>query len=189
MNDQSFEEWAREQYAKLLSNLVITDETNEISPALVNRALANFTASYTWLVTIVEIETNKLNIITHAYEDWYHEQYNKAFRALREEASGAGRAPAQTTVEARITQMHKEEKSQRLSEVELQKSRVDLLKSFVKTLDKHATMINAISSNMRSELFFAGGVPMERGRALQLSSRSAHAHMADALGESGSSES
>lgn len=183
--NESFEQWARSSYEQLLVNLKIVDETNSISPVLINRALVNFSQSYSWLITISEIESNKLNIMTHSYDRWYQEQYNKAFRTLREEAAGAGRAPAQATVDARITQMNGDEKSQKLYDVEMQKSRVELLKSFVKVLDKHAAMITALSSNMRSELFFAAGVPLEGRTTPAQKTKVAHAHMADAMGEIG----
>jgi hypothetical protein len=99
--------------------------------------------------------------MNHDYERWYKDRYTEAFRTLREEAAGAGRAPSQMTVEAKIAQLVGDELTARQRALENQKSRVDLLRGFVKVLDKQASILQTLSSNMRSELFFAAGVTIE----------------------------
>ena len=157
----NFEQWARAKYNEIVKILDITNEQGELDPQLINRSLTQFAQHFAWAITIQEIETNKLNVMTHDYEQWHNEIFNKVFRVLREEAGGAGRAPAQATVEARIAQLHGEEKQTRLFGIETQKSRVDMLKGFVKVLEKQANMLQALCGNMRSELFFAAGVPLQ----------------------------
>jgi len=157
----SFEQWARNKYNEIIKILQITNDQGELDPEMINVSLTQFSQHFAWAITIQEIETNKLNVMTHDYEQWHNENFNKVFRVLREEAAGAGRAPAQATVEARLAQLHGEEKQTRLFGIETQKSRVDTLKGFVKVLEKQANMLQTLCGNMRSELFFAAGVPLQ----------------------------
>lgn len=155
-----FEQWARAKYNEISKLVNPCDANGNLDPQRLNLILTQFSQSFAWAITILEIETNTLNIATHTYDAWYKECYNWAIRALREEAGGAGRLPGQVTVDARIVQVHGVELIKRQSELERQRSRVDLLRGFVKVLDRQANILQTLSSNMRSELFFAAGVPM-----------------------------
>lgn len=158
LDELPFEQWARAKYNEIAQQINPCDSNGKLDPQRLNEVLMGFSQHFAWAITIQEVEANKLNIMTHEYESWYKESYNAAFRSLREEAAGVGRQPSQITVESRIVQLFGEELANRQRVVENQKSRVDLLKGFVKVLDKQASVLQTLSSNMRSELFFAAGV-------------------------------
>lgn len=158
IDNREFSEWAIEKYREIDSQLVIANADGEIDPNLINNALINFAHNFSWAITVQEVEDNKLSRLEQDYENWYHSCFSITFRALREEAAGAGRAPAQATVDARISQVYSKEKSEKLIVIANQKSRVELLKGFVKTLEKQASILQTLSSNMRSELFNSSGL-------------------------------
>lgn len=161
LDTMPFEQWARAKYREISSQINPCDANGNLDPQRLNDVLTGFSQHFAWAITIQEVESNKFNILNHQYETWYKDRYNEAFRMMREEAGGAGRAPSQMTIEARIVQAHGEELFERQSALENQRSRVDLLKGFVKVLDKQASILQTLSSNMRSELFFAAGVTIE----------------------------
>lgn len=160
-NNLSFEDWARAKYNEIAKQINPCDENGHLDPQRLNEVLMNFSQHFAWTITIQEVEANKLSIMTHEHDIWYKENYNAALRNLREESAGAGRIPSQITIESRIVQLVGPELDRRLKAVENQKSRVDLLKGFVKVLDKQASILQTLSSNMRSELFFAAGMSFE----------------------------
>ena len=154
----SFKHWARAKYSELVKQINPCDANGQMDPMRLNEVLINFANHFSWAITIQEIESNALNIMQHDYEAWRSRCYNEAYRLIREESGGAGRAPGQVTVEARIADMHGDELKKRQDELSDCKSKVDLLKGFMKVLEKQAGILQTLSSNMRSELFFANGV-------------------------------
>jgi len=154
----SFKQWAREKYSELVKQINPCDANGEMDPIRLNEVLINFANHFSWAITIQEIESNGLNIMQHDYESWRSRCYNEAYRLIREESGGAGRAPSQATVDARIADLHGDELKRRQDELSDCKGRVDLLKGFMKVLEKQAGILQTLSSNMRSELFFANGV-------------------------------
>lgn len=158
--EQTFDLWAREQFVDINNNINPCDETGSLDPQRLNEVLTKFAGHFAWAVTMQEVESNKLNIANHKYDRWYKAQYNQAFTLISSEQQG-GRAPGQTTIEARMVDLCGEEMEQRRLSLESMKSRVNLLKNFVRVLDKQASILQTLSSNMRSELFFAGGVSVK----------------------------
>jgi len=158
--DVTFSEWAKGKYSELVAHINPCNDNGELDPNRLNQVLVNFAQHYAWAITMQEVEANCLNVMQHGYEQWQKSAYNTAYRLIREESGGQGRAPGQTTVEARIVDLYADEMTEKQDELAKQKSRVDLLKGFIKVLDKQAGILQTISSNMRSELFFAAGVPI-----------------------------
>lgn len=155
-----FETWARAKYREISTRINPCDDRGKLDPLRLNEVLTHFAQDFAWSITMQEVETNKLNRLNHEHDQWYKARYNDTFRTIREETGGAGRAPGQITVEARIIDLFGEEVAVRQAAIDLQKSRVELLKGFVRVLDRQASILQTISSNMRSELFFAAGVPL-----------------------------
>jgi hypothetical protein len=183
--EQSFEAWARVKYNELLKVLNFCNEDGSIDPVRINFVMSQFAQHFAWAITIQEVETNRLNRLVHEFDQWKAEKFNICFRSLREEAAGAGRAPAQATVEARIVQMYGQEQFEKLGLVETQRNRVELLKGFVKVLDRQATILQSLSSNMRSELFFAAGVPTTGTMPNEARMNASKAIMREALRKNG----
>ena len=154
-----FEEWALAKYREISANINPCDANGKLDPQRLNEVLTKFAQHFAWAVTVQEVESNKLNRVNHEYDNWYKKRYNNAFRIIREEAGGQGRPPGQVTIEARIAQIDEADMAVKQEEIRQQKSRVDLLKGFVRVLDKQASILQTLSSNMRSEMFFAAGVP------------------------------
>ena len=70
---------------------------------------------------------------------------------------------------------------EKLEALAKQKSRVDTLKGFIKVLDKQAGILQTISSNMRSELFFAAGVPLAGNMTADQKTKAAKAALNQAI--------
>ncbi|MAE81349.1 MAG: hypothetical protein CMB80_01345 [Flammeovirgaceae bacterium] len=153
----SFDQWARAKFKEVESRINPCDEGGRLDPVRLNSVLTTFAGHFAWAITLQEVESNKLNILQHQYERWYKERYNDAYRLIRTE-NGGGRPPGQVTIESRIVDMAADELERRQVELDTQKSKVDLLKGLIKVLDRQASILQTLSSNMRSELFFAGGI-------------------------------
>ena len=158
----TFQQWAMAKYQEASKNINPCDDKGNLDPVRLNEVLTGFAQHFAWAITMQEIEANKLNQLNHEFENWRKRRYNDALRSIMQEQSGT-RVPAQTTVEARIVDTAGEELEERQKAVTDQKSRVDLLKGMVKVLDKQASILQTLSSNMRSEMFFAGGVSLDTG--------------------------
>lgn len=177
----AFEEWALAKYREISSSINPCDENGKLDPQRLNEVLTKFAQHFAWAITVQEVESNKLNRLNHDYENWYKRRYVNALRVIREENAGEGRPPGQTTIEARIAQIDAEEIDTRNEAIRAQKSRVDLLKGFVRVLDKQASILQTLSSNMRSELFFAAGVPMQGQMTEQQKNTAAKAQLRNAM--------
>lgn len=154
-----FEQWARAKYEEIKKTIDICQD-GKIDPIRLNEVLLNFSQNFAWAITIQEIELNKLNNQQHQDETWYKLCYAQANKQLKE-TSGGGRAPTQANVESTVVQLYGDEFRERAAKLNQQKSRVELLKGFVKVLDRQASILQTLSSNMRSELFFSGGVSIK----------------------------
>lgn len=154
----NFEQWALAKYREIKKSIDPCDENGRLHPQRLNEVLTQFAQHFAWSITVQEVETNKLNKMNHAYDQWYKSCYNQTLRVIREESGGAGRAPGQVTIEARLVETFGQDQATRQEALSNQKSRVDLLKGFVKVLERQASTLQTLSSNMRSELFFASGV-------------------------------
>tara|TARA_Y100001937_G_scaffold99121_1_gene135379 strand:- start:741 stop:1316 length:576 start_codon:yes stop_codon:yes gene_type:complete len=159
-SEATFKDWAKSKYSELVAHINPCNENGELDPNRLNQVLVSFAQHYAWAITMQEVEANSLNVLQHGFESWQKSAYNTAYRLIREESGGQGRAPGQVTVDARIVDLYGDEMKEKQDELAKQKSRVDLLKGFIKVLDKQAGILQTISSNMRSELFFAAGVPI-----------------------------
>jgi hypothetical protein len=151
----SFKEWALSKYREIDKFINPIDSDGTIDPVKLNEILIGFSGHFAWAITMQEVESNELNRLQLEYDRWYKEAYNHAYRVIQQEVQG-GRPPGQVTIDARIVDLHGDELIVRQNELHEQKSRVSLLKSFVKVLEKQASVLQTLSSNMRSELFFAG---------------------------------
>lgn len=160
---EKFEDWAVGKYQEIQKSINPCDENGNLDPVRLNQVLTIFSQNFAWAITILEIESNKMNQISHDYDNWSKKKFNEALRIIREESGGAGRAPSQVMVEARVVEMYEEERASMLFSLETQKSRVELLRGFVKVLDKQASILQTLSSNMRSELFYATDTAMRGG--------------------------
>jgi hypothetical protein len=178
---ESFKDWARAKYSELVKQINPCDEKGEMDPMRLNEVLIGFANHFSWAITIQEIESNALNIMQHDYESWHSRCYNEAYRLMREESGGAGRAPGQVTVEARIADMYGDELKKRQDELSNCKSRVDLLKGFMKVLEKQAGILQTLSSNMRSELFFANGVSISNNLSSDQKMKASKAALSQAI--------
>lgn len=154
----TFEQWAQAKYNEIVRDIDLTDQSGNIDPIRLNKLLIQFPQNFAWAVTVQEVELNKLNVLIHEYDQWYHGRYSDAHRTLREEAGGQGRAPTQAIIESRIHTVYANEIDVFKRGIEEQRSRVELLRSFVKVLEKQASVLQTLSSNMRSELFYSPGV-------------------------------
>lgn len=186
----SFEDWARAKFEEINANVNPCNEDGSLDPQRLNIVLTKFAGHFAWAITLQEVESNKLNIAQHTYDNWYKERYNEAFRLIQTE-TGGGRPPGQTTIDSRMVDMCGEEMEQRRTVLENAKSRVSLLKDFVRVLDKQASILQTLSSNMRSELFFAGGINVKEnvgGRSLSdgQKTQAAHSTLRNALRAQGS---
>ena len=112
--------------------------------------------------SIQEIESNRLNVLQTKYDEWFKGRWETAHTSIMVERGGTGRPPSAEAVKARISLAAEGEVETRKKAIDTQRSRVDLLKGFVRVLEKQAGILQTLSSNMRSELFFAGGVPIGR---------------------------
>ena len=180
-----FEQWAVGKYKEIIKQATITDEKGNIEPFKLNSFLANFTTYFTWAITVQEIETSKFNVMTHDYERWSKEAFDSAYRSLREESGGVGRAPTQALVEARMMLLHGDDIMTKQKALSEQRSRVDLLRGLVKVLDRQAGMVQTLSSNMRSEMFFASGVNISGGLSEAQKSEAAKAALHGAMRRQG----
>jgi hypothetical protein len=162
-----FEQWAVEKYKEIQKSINACDENGNLDPVRLNYVLTIFSQNFAWAITIQEIESNRLSKLTQEYDNWSKKKFNEAFRVIREEAGGGGRAPSQATVEARVVEINEDERAILVHELETQKSRVELLRGFVKVLDRQASILQTLSSNMRSELFFASEPTLGGGKGSQ----------------------
>lgn len=176
-----FEDWARAKYREMSSNINPCDDNGKLDPQRLNEVLTKFAQHFSWAITIQEVESNKLNKLNHEYDNWYKQRYNNTLRIIREEAGGNGRPPGQATIEARIAQIDEADIATKNEAIRQQKSRVDLLKGFVRVLDKQASILQTLSSNMRSEMFFAAGVSIKGNLTEQEKNRSAKAALRNAM--------
>ena len=160
---EKFEDWAVGKYQEIQKSINPCDANGNIDPVRLNQVLTVFSQNFAWAITIQEIESNKLNQIMHEYDNWSKKKFNEALRIIREESGGSGRSPSQVTVEARVVEMYEDERASMLHSLETQKSRVELLRGFVKVLDKQASILQTLSSNMRSELFYATDTAVRGG--------------------------
>lgn len=165
----TFEQWAVAKYreASELINPCGTD--GNLDTVKLNRVLANFASHFAWAITISEIEDNKLNALKHDHDLWYKGKYNEAARRLREESVGQ-RLPSQASIDSKIVDLAGDELRIRLERLRTQESRVQIVKGLVKVLDRQASILQTLSSNIRSELFWANGAdikdPNKKVRAL-----------------------
>jgi len=162
-SEMNFKEWALAKYREIEKVINPCDENGNLNPQRLNEVLTQFSNHFCWAITIQEVETNMLNKMNHEYDRWYKTAYNSSLRILSEESSGT-RAPSQMNIEARIVQLFGDEVEQKQEALSNQKSRVDLLKAFVKVLERQASTLQTLSSNMRSELFFASGITIGSNR-------------------------
>jgi len=158
----SYRRWARAKYSEISKMLNPCNEQGEVDPLRLNHCLTQFGGNFAWAITIQEIESNQLNIMQTERDEWFKGRWEAATNSIMAERGGTGRAPSADAVRARITLMSEGEVEARQKAIDGQRSRVDLLKGFVKVLDKQANILQTLSSNMRSELFFAGGIPIGR---------------------------
>lgn len=184
-DDLSFAEWARLKYKEVSKLINPCDERGQLDPQRLNQVLTVFSQHFAWAITYQEIESNSFNLLNHQYKSWWDKAYAEAYRTLRDEAAGAGRAPAQVAVEARIEQLYGEQKLGLLQALEEARSRVDLLKGLVKVLDRQASILQTLSSNMRSELFFAAGVPIDGSITAEQKRKAANVLVREAMAGQG----
>lgn len=156
-----FTKWAQEKFRELIKSINPCNENDEIDPVRLNDVVAKFSGHFAWLVTMAEIEVNKMNIAQANYDKWKRETYNKCERKLKLELGDGGKYTIKA-VECRMTFDYGDEEERLILQLNEQISRANLLKMFVKVLDKQANMLQTLSSNMRSEMFYAGGVPIGR---------------------------
>lgn len=155
----TYNRWARAKYNEIQSYINPCTADGRLDPVRLNEVLTKFGGHFAWAITVVEIESNKLNILQAEYDEWFKGKWEQAMASLIRERGG-GRIPSAESVRARITVMLEGEVEKRNKKLHDQKSRVDLLKGFVRVLEKQAGILQTLSSNMRSELFFAGGIPI-----------------------------
>ena len=155
-----YEKWAKAKYNEIQANINPCSEDGELDPVRLNYVLTKFGGYFAWAITIQETESNRLNIMQTEYDEWYKAEWSKAERQLREQQGGT--KPTLDSTKSRISENNDKEVERKLKALTNQKSRVDLLKGFVRVLEKQASILKTLSSNMRSEFFFAGGVPIGR---------------------------
>lgn len=160
--DLTYRRWAKSKYNEIQVFLNPCNDQDELDPDRLNEVLTRFGGHFAWAVTIQEIESNRLNIMQTQMDEWMKGRWEVATNTIMVERGGTGRPPSADAVRARITLTAEGEVEERQTAIHNQRGRVDLLKSFVKVLDKQAGILQTLSSNMRSELFFAGGVPIGR---------------------------
>lgn len=161
----TFEDWARAKYEEVCSILNPCDELGMIDPAKLNSILLKFPQNIAWAITVQEIEANRANQLKHAFDNWKKTKFTEVFALVKEENGGAGRAPAQATVEARLSDIYGGEIITFSNEMDEQNGRVELLRGIVRVLERQASMLQTVSSNMRSELFFSGGVAFRNSQS------------------------
>ena len=159
-NDLPFEDWARSQYRDIVQRINPCDENGRIDPIRLNEVLTKFCSDFAWAITMQEVEINRHHQMVTEYEIWWKDRLHSALRVINEEQQG-GRAPAQATVEARAVNLNPDDYKDKNDQINAQKSRADLLRGLVKVMDRQASILQTLSSNMRSELFFSGGVTMD----------------------------
>tara|TARA_R110002126_G_scaffold8882_3_gene40916 strand:+ start:1502 stop:2083 length:582 start_codon:yes stop_codon:yes gene_type:complete len=160
-NEIPYEKWARAKYTEVQAQLNPCNENGELDPIRLNQVLTNFAQHFAWAVTIQEIESNKLNILQTEYDEWFKGRYRSADTSIREDSGGTAK-PTINAIHSKISEQAEGEVERKQKGLANQRSRVDLLKGFVRVLDKQAGILQTLSSNMRSEMFFAGGVPIGR---------------------------
>ena len=158
----SYRRWARSKYSEIIDYLNPCNEQGDLDPNRLNEVLTKFGGQFAWAITIQEIESNKLNIKQTEFDEWMKGRWEAATNAIMVERGGTGRAPSADAVRARITLSAGGSVEEMQKDLHDQRARVDLLKGFVKVLDKQGGILQTLSSNMRSELFFAGGVSIGR---------------------------
>lgn len=156
--DVNFQEWAVDKYQELVKLLNVSGEDGQIDPLSLNKALLGFSQNFSWAIIMHEIEANKHEVLSHQFELWYNDRYNEAERSIKD--SEPGKRATKDMLEAKVTQLFHDEYNAKKIELIDQYNRAELLKGLVKVLDRQASLLQAISANMRSELYFSGGVPM-----------------------------
>lgn len=154
--EETFEDWAVEKYKEVEKRINFCSENGTVDPVRLNEVLTTFAGHFLWSMTVAEVEENKLNMMRHEYDNWYKTQYNATVRVCQAETAGS-RAPSQATVEARIVDICGDEILALKKSIENQASRVSLMKGIVRVLEKQANILQTLSSNMRSELYYTTG--------------------------------
>lgn len=164
-DQMSFTEWAKAKYHEVKQQIRYIDEaTGKVDPQELNAVLAKFSSNFAWAITMQEIELKKARDLEAAFTAKRKRCWTKARTRCKEESAGE-REPTIGNIEAKIESMFGDELNEMESAVIEQKSRGDLLRGIVKVLDKHANVLQTLSSNMRSEMFYSGGVPIAQGGA------------------------
>lgn len=153
-----YDEWARAKYNEVKQFINPCNAQAELDPVRLNEVLTQYGNHFAWAITIQEIESNRLNVMQTEYDSWYRLQYSKAERILREERGGGPRAASIESTHVKVELLTKGENERKKKAIVDQRARVELLKGFVRVLDRQGSILQTLSSNMRSELFFAGGV-------------------------------
>lgn len=161
VSQEDYESWARSKWNEIQQFLNPCTEDGELDPVRLNQVLTKFGGYFAWAITIQEIESNKLNILQAEYDEWYKACWSKAERSMRDEGGGTIKLTLKS-IEAKVSQMADGQVEVRNKALVDGRNRMELLKGFVRVLDKQAGILQTLSSNMRSELFFAGGIPIGR---------------------------
>jgi len=154
-----YKTWAMAKWKEVKESLNPCNTDGELDPIRLNEVLVHFGSHFSWAITVMEIEANELNIMQSQFDAWYRRLWAKADRKIRDE-TGSTTRPVMKSVEAKAAVVAGSELEEREDALVQLRSRVDLLRGFVKVLEKQANILQTLSSNMRSEMFFAGGIPI-----------------------------
>jgi len=167
MNDVTdFETWAVANWTKVRDQINITNDNQEVDPDRLNFVLASFAGNFSWMIVIAEKESNELDRLELEFKQWYDRAY-VGCRSLIKQEEGSSSSPTVKMIECRISVEYAEEFEQYRKRIIDQKSRVNLLKSFVRVFEKQANILQTLSSNLRSEAYYSGGIPIRTEQQFQ----------------------
>lgn len=161
MADFDYATWAQYQFQEIKADLNPCNENGDIDPHKLNQILGRFPGHMAWLIVMAETEASNMAKYEMEYDKWYKESYIKAHRQLMQESGGTDKATVKS-IDARVTINEGLTDLKYKTRIADSKSKVDLLRGFVKVLDRQATTLQALSANLRSDVYFAGGFSIEK---------------------------
>lgn len=147
---QNYEKFVRnsmKQY-EALTDLI---HDNEITPYVLNKALASYFKIHLSVITEYQILKSKFQIQTLGYKEWYAEKLEEAKEQVISEYSKSAK-PAKYEFENRVQVLYKTEMREKQLELFETENNMKMLSKVLDALKRYDNVLCQLSNNMRSEL-------------------------------------
>jgi len=136
----------------LYKEYVSVIEGNNITPSVINEALANYEMILLTFIGEYSRKTHELFIVEEEFQSWWDERFVAVRRELNDSSLAASKWLSKSELQAETRVRYAKEYKEKNTKLFLKKEEVNLYRRLIDSWKKYDSMITNLSLNMRSEL-------------------------------------